>query len=188
MKKRQSLSPPDNETLAYVAGLFDGEGCVNFTQAGKQRTWVIRVMIRNTDREIIEYLQSLFAGRIETKIAYPNKPLWKTSYCWRLDWDAAIEFLEVIEPWVRIKKDQILVARLWDVVRNRDKGRPTKDNKKVNDDKEMTELLVRQLAWLNRKGKRSDDDKEPMQEVLDTLDVPIEQILAEMEDAPDTLQ
>src|SRR5271166_3856286 len=100
-----------SETLAYVAGLFDGEGCVNFTQSGKQKTWVIRVMIRNTDHDIILYLQALFGGRIEEKKLYPGKPHWKPSYCWRLDWDAAIGFLVAIEPWVRIKKDQILVAR-----------------------------------------------------------------------------
>jgi hypothetical protein len=172
-----------SDTLAYVAGLFDGEGCVNFTQAGKQRAWVIRVMIRNTDRPIIDYLQSVFGGRIETKVAYSDKPQWKTSYCWRLDWDAAVQFLEAIEPWVRIKSDQILVARLWDAVRNRGNRISSEA-----DYKEMIELLVKQLAWLNRKGRRSSEDKEPMQEIIDTLDAPIDQILEEMGLAPDTFQ
>src|SRR5215831_10670720 len=131
--------PLERETLAYIAGLFDGEGCVNFTRSGQSKTWVIRVMIRNTDRGIIEYVQSLFGGRIETKKAYAGKPLWKPSYCWRADWDAAISFLVQIEPWIRIKKEQIYCARVWDAVRSR-------GNANVDQEyRDMIELLAQQL-------------------------------------------
>ena len=150
---------PTREELAYVAGLFDGEGCVNFTVAGKQRYWVIRVMIRNTDRDLIQYLQSMFGGRIETA-KHAKRPHWKPSYCWRLDWDAAIEFLCAIEPWVRLKSDQILVAKFWYSLRNR-RGQRVDAEKK-----EAIGLLVRQLQWLNRKGVRAANDTEPMAEVM----------------------
>jgi hypothetical protein len=189
LKTPQGRKRVGRETLAYVAGLFDGEGCVNFTQAGAQRTWVIRVMIRNTDRKVIDYLQVLFGGRIETKALHRDNPTWKASYCWRLDWDMAINFLVAIEPWVRIKREQILVARFWDALRNRNKKRPTNEEKQtVADQRQMVAILVRQLSWLNRKGRRKENDKEPMQEILDTLEVPIDQILAEAGIAADTLQ
>lgn len=163
------LEQPKAEMLAYIAGFFDGEGCVNFTQSGQYKTWVIRVMIRNTNLAIIQYIQSTFGGRIETKKQSGRS---KASYFWRLDWDAAIAFLEMIEPWVRIKQDQILVARLWDVARNRGNVRPDDDYR------EMVTLLVGQLQWLNRKGPRVETDKEPMAQVK--FSVPIDQILAEV--------
>src|SRR5215475_13682646 len=152
---------PLTETeAAYLAGFFDGEGCINFTRAGKQKTWVIRVAIRNTDLSVIKYIQSIAGGRIETRTAYPGKPTWKASHCLRWDWDHAIAFLEAIEPWVRIKKEQILVAKMWDALRNRGNARPDEQYR------DMILLLVSQLQWLNRKGKRREGDKEPIAETL----------------------
>ena len=152
-----------NETLAYIAGLFDGEGCVNFTQAGQQKTWVIRVMIRNTNLPVLEFVRAIFGGRIETKKVFKDHPTWKPSYCWRLDWDSAIRFLNIIDPWVRIKREQILVSQFWNEIRNRGSRPPTKDHI------ELTTILVDQLSWLNRKGNRLSNDIEPIQNILDTL-------------------
>src|SRR5215467_452 len=103
-----------------------------------------------------------------------DKPMWKPSYCWRADWDEAVSFLVQIEPWVRIKKEQIYCARMWDAVRNRKKKREDQEHY------EMIELLVQQLQWLNRKGKRQEDDEEPIEKTLATLPVSVEQILQEV--------
>ena len=161
------------ETLAYTAGLFDGEGCVNFSQSGQAKTLFIRVMIRNTDYGIMEFLQSAFGGQV-SQYDYSKNPTWKTSYCWRLDWDSAMDFLCAIEPWVRIKAEQILVAKVWGAIRNR-------GGKKLTDDyRSQIDLLAKQLHWLNRKCKRLESDIEPIAEVLTTLSVPAEQILEEI--------
>jgi hypothetical protein len=170
-----SSQPFPDETLAYCAGLFDGEGCVNFSVGGPSKTVVLRVMIRNTDLPVISYVQSLFGGRIETRKEYPGKPHWKPSHCWRVDWDAAMAFLLAIEPWVRIKSEQIFVARMWDAVRSR--GTAPQRGPEYRD---MIGLLVRQLQWLNRKGRRIVADVEPIQACLATLPVPVDQILAEV--------
>lgn len=164
-----------SDVLAYVAGFFDGEGCVNFTTRGKYKSLLLRVMVRNTDRAVIDYLQSLFGGRIETKMAYPGKPHWKTSYCWRIDGAKAVEFLLAIEPWVRIKREQIWVAQAWEFARNKKSGSRMDDGYR-----DAMRLLTQQLAWLNRKGKRRPDDRNPVEACVEAMGVPLEQIWAEV--------
>lgn len=159
--------------LAYIAGFFDGEGCVNFTTRGKHRSVLVRVLIRNTDLSIIEHIRSLFGGRIEIA-RFKTKPHWKPSYCWRIDADQAVDFLCIIEPYVRIKTEQILLAQLWSAVRNRSPGVRWTD-----DYREMIDLLVKQMQWLNRKCNRLISDSEPMEDCLKTLPVPIDVILKE---------
>ncbi len=154
-------------SLAYMAGFFDGEGCVNFTQSGYSKTWVVRVMVRNTDLGIIQSIQNTFGGRISTTLQ-KKRPAWKTSYCWIIVGGKAIDFLRLIDPFVIVKRDQILTAMFWDDIRNRIPCKPSSA-----EDKELVFLLVRQLQWLNRKGPRLEMDKEPIQEVLDTI--PIEE-------------
>jgi hypothetical protein len=165
--------PLDGETLAYVAGIFDGEGCVNFTTSGQRRTMVLRAMVRNTDRALIEFLSKTFGGRIEC--SKNETKTWKESYCWRLDGDRAVDFLVSIEPWAKVKREQIFVARMWDAIRNRAAGK--RRDQHYND---MCALLRNQLQWLNRKGKRLVGDAEPIDEVLKTLPVPVGQILEEI--------
>ena len=152
--------------LAYMAGFFDGEGCVNFTQSGKHKTWIIRVMVRNTDFDIIKKIHETFGGRIQVT-HQKNKPAWKTSYCWRVDGAQAIFFLRLIDPFVFIKKDQILIAMFWDEIRNRLTG--FRRDKEYRD---TMDLLVKQMQWLNRKGPRQSNDLDPMKEMLKT--VPLE--------------
>lgn len=164
----------DSETLAYVAGIFDGEGCVNFTRSGQSKTLVLRSMVRNTDIGIIEFLQSTFGGRIEIA-PHPQRLHWKPSFCWRLDGAAAVKFLNMIAPWARIKQEQIFLANAYDAVRNRETG-----NKRDQEYHNMLTLLELQLNWLNRKGRRQDNDIEPIAECLGTLSVPVSQILSEV--------
>ena len=98
-----------NEELAYIAGIFDGEGCVSFTKC--RTSSYVRVLIVNTNLELLEYIQECFGGDI-TKMS--RKAGWRQSYQWRLSWSKAIDFLVAIQPWVRIKSDQIALAFCWD--------------------------------------------------------------------------
>ncbi len=148
--------------LAYVAGFFDGEGCVNFTHSGQCKTCVLRVMIRNTDLDIIQQIHRNFGGRIET--LHHKNPTFKISYCWRIDGSRAVDFLRLIDKFVIIKKDQISVAMCWDIIRNRSRG-----TRRDEEYRGLIDLLVKQLQWLNRKGPRQIDDLEPMAEVLKTV-------------------
>ena len=109
-----------------------------------------------TNLTILEYLRSVFGGRIGS-IGH-RRMHWKIGYQWDIRWDAAVSFIEAIEPWLRIKKEQALVAIAWGEIRNR-RNQP-------GDDKECVALLVEQLRWLNKKGADGQQGVDPMTAVL----------------------
>ena len=62
--------------LAYIAGIFDGEGCVSYKQYDRQRkhnkkpypTWQIRLEISMTDRSILVWInETLGVGTVSPK-------------------------------------------------------------------------------------------------------------------------
>lgn len=144
-----------SEDLAYIAGLVDGEGCIGFTQVGQYKTWAVRVTITNTNLSILEWVQSIFGGRIQS---FHGKKEWKVGYHLDIRWDSAVAFLEAIEPWLRIKKEQAWVAFGWDIVRHRGHTRSPKDG--------CIELLVAQMKWLNKKGIGGQLGADPMTAIL----------------------
>src|SRR3990167_4655443 len=72
--KIQKLSPAE---LGYIAGIIDGEGCINIS-VKKQRqgeSLTCRLTIGNTNEELLKTIQEWIGGDIYTaKIRYPEKP------------------------------------------------------------------------------------------------------------------
>lgn len=147
------ISPHTNEALAHAAGFFDGEGCVTI-YVRKNHQISIEAVVANTNKQILEYFQNEFGGVIRTtEIDNPN---WKTSYDWSFAGEQAIRFLSLIEPWIMIKSEQILLAKHLFEIRNRKGQRRTE---------EYVDTILRirdHLNWLNRKGKRKEDDLRPI--------------------------
>ncbi len=128
--------------LAYVAGLLDGEGCINFTKCRDIK--IPRVCITNTNLEVLEDLKAQFGGHIQ-KASRPNAS-WKPAYHWVISNSASARFLEKIEPWVRIKQEQVWLVLAWDAIR------PGTGNRWSLDAKEALDLINNQSKWLNWKG------------------------------------
>lgn len=95
--------PTDPVALSYLAGLFDGEGCI--TKYASNNNWVVQIGM--TDREVVEYLASLGGSmRVETK-----RPPRLTLYRWRLLAQAETqEFLTAILPFMRVKRARAEIA------------------------------------------------------------------------------
>jgi hypothetical protein len=143
--------------LAYVAGLFDGEGCVNFSR--NRSGCFIRVFVTNTNRELLESLQEKFGGDI-AKLSGRKKG-WKQAYVWRIAWTKAVEFLDKIQPYLCNKWRQAEVAFAWDANRL---GRGNHDAAMKKEVQEANELLIDQLHWLNHRGENN--TPEPIQLAL----------------------
>lgn len=142
------LKPLDSTDLAYIAGLFDGEGHIGF---GAIRSGLfIRVLVVNTDRKILEYLQECFGGDIH---ALTRKDGWKQAWQWRLCWSRAIEFVTLIQPWLRIKKPQANIALCWDYHRPGTGGW-----RNGNDNREVNEYLRECITYLNKRGEHDLED------------------------------
>ena len=105
------------DELAYIAGLFDGEGhCAwrtyQATRNGK-RYWRRVATITNTDKPILIWVRKRLGGLGSIHKAERGnknthkKPHWKQ--CWRLQMthSHALEFLELMRPYCRIKAKAI---------------------------------------------------------------------------------
>ena len=61
------LNVSDQLDIAYIAGLFDGEGCITYKQYMRKRkgqkkaypTWSIRMEIAMTDRSVLIWLHEV---------------------------------------------------------------------------------------------------------------------------------
>ncbi len=137
--------------LAYVAGIFDGEGCVGF---GRCRTAVFpRIFVSNTNRDLLEALRDQFGGDINP--ASNRKAGWKQGWNWRLSWTAAVEFLDKISPYLRIKNRQAHTVFAWDAIRL-GSGKSTQTDKAEYLD--AVGLLTERMRWLNQKGQNDAED------------------------------
>jgi hypothetical protein len=142
---------------AYVAGFFDGEGCVGFSRA--RRSVFPRILVTNTNRAILEELRTSFGGDIKP-LALRRKN-WKQGWSWRLSWSAAVSFLAEIKPWLQLKNAQAETVFAWDAIRL-GRGRVTSAAREEYDD--TCALLINRMRWLNRKGPHNDPD--PIDAVL----------------------
>ena len=79
-----------HETMAYLAGLFDGECCIQYKQylqhrKGKPRAykfWNIRIEINMTCKKTIDFVFDSFGcGSIDFRAKYPHQT--KDQWRWR---------------------------------------------------------------------------------------------------------
>ena len=99
----------DNQDLAYIAGFFDGEGCIRIAksiQYGKKirpaPSYTLQCKVTNTNLLVLEYMQDLFGGSI-----YLNnknrKENHKPCYCWYMYNDVAMDFLVQVKDFLKLK-------------------------------------------------------------------------------------
>ncbi len=96
--------PVTKEELFYIAGFFDGEGCVNLQMNESKKYGELTVCISNNHCGILRYIQSIFNGRIHNTRSYGYTPEW------RCESKKAVFFLESVLPYLRIKRRQAELA------------------------------------------------------------------------------
>src|SRR3990167_5528882 len=106
----------NKEKLAYVAGVFDGEGCITIrlnrpTATSKHKTplYAIVTKVTMTHEPTVKYLYDLFRiGHFRlTKVATETE---KTAWSWTcMSKDAGI-FLELVYPFLLTKKKEAKIA------------------------------------------------------------------------------
>jgi len=108
--------PLPKEELAYFAGLFDGEGCVslvfwngnNSSQAGQ---FILTVVVTMNHRPTVERLHNVFSGCLfAPKIYHPQH---HQSWRWATRGQSAIDFLELVYPYLVCKREQATEAFLF---------------------------------------------------------------------------
>jgi hypothetical protein len=103
--------PKKSSHLGYLAGFFDGEGCISITK-GKNHLgntqYSLRVIVSNTNDYVLKLFKFSFGGRIQKrKLSRPN---WRDCYAWELSSTKAYDFLKCIHPYLVIKKAEAELA------------------------------------------------------------------------------
>ena len=102
------------EFLAWTAGFFDGEGCVNVERVKHPRcnggySLTLNLTITQVDRMPLEFIKSKFGGRIHKKA---NKKNPNASHCHFLRFNnaEALVLLKAIQPYCIAKLSQVNTA------------------------------------------------------------------------------
>lgn len=99
--------------LIYTAGLFDGEGCISLartssTNASRHYAVTLLVEVSNTNEWIIQWLRFNYGGGIyyqdRTSSQFSN--VWR----WQLRCKQAVRFLQLIFPYLKLKRPQAELA------------------------------------------------------------------------------
>ena len=108
---------PSDVNLAYIAGLFDGEGSVSHKQYMRKRpnnkkpypTWSIRMEIAMTDKSILVWLHEVLGvGTVNPK-RYKTKYTvgWKKQWRWGCQHRDAYYVARLLWPYAHVKLHKI---------------------------------------------------------------------------------
>ena len=98
--------------IAYIAGLFDGEGCVTCKQVKRKRKdrgekvynqWYIRCEISMTDKAVIEWLHETLGFGWSAEKKYHTKPKYKKQWRWCCGYRDALRFAKLLWPFAQVK-------------------------------------------------------------------------------------
>lgn len=105
---------------SYLAGFFDGEGCIDAQrmypkQDGRRRFYCrprVRVAMANSGRLAVEMLQAQYGGHlVERKSQNPRQ---QPSVSWELlNKEDILRILEVMTPHLVLKREQAKLAKWW---------------------------------------------------------------------------
>lgn len=102
-----SLRDVTREEWAWIAGLFEGEGCISKNTSRRDCRPKWQVDIASTDYDLLERVADLLPG---LGAIYENRrpahlPHWKTAYHWRVaDRGGVYAFLVAVYPWLATRR------------------------------------------------------------------------------------
>lgn len=100
-----TYTPPTSETeRAYLAGIFDGEGSLIFSDRSNvnRGLWIARVSM--TYEPLVRWLQS-FGGTLVLRP--PERAHYKPQFCWQISRQIDVKiFLEAVYPYLTVKRER----------------------------------------------------------------------------------
>ena len=101
---KNSTTKPNTE-LAYLAGVFDGEGSFGIWSKGKDKSPAFRASVEMGDGDtVMRFLTYFKAGTISVRI--PKDPNHKMMYHWRVNLDAAKTAVRQMLPYLSKRRQQ----------------------------------------------------------------------------------
>ena len=140
------------EDMAYAAGIVDGEGCIYLDKHQDKRgnrsmAYVLRVKVAMTDFDVPFWFEKMFGGWVGYN-NFDNDPTRRPQAIWGMASTQAIEFLEIIEPYIKIKLPQIDIAYCFGQTISKKKGRHKKLSSNIL---EAREILYKKMRNANQR-------------------------------------
>lgn len=93
--------------VAYIAGFFDGEGCIRIKKASQGgNSYYIWVAITNSNKEILDSVLNMFGGSVKQAEKTVNKVI----YHYLITSSEAIDMLKVLLSFLKEKRQQADLA------------------------------------------------------------------------------
>ena len=141
--------------LAYIAGIVDGEGCIQINYRQQCHSYDCQVSVVNTKQWLIEWLKFSFGGRTVTVKRKETEGNKKDCFRWYARTYEALPFLESIYPYLRLKKPQAEIAiKFLKVRKDRKAGeKPGRGRVMAEAEKILFQSQADEMAKLNKRGK-----------------------------------
>lgn len=128
---------------AYIAGLFDGEGCITINNHKATGYGSLCCLLTTTDVPSVDYFKEQYGGH--TQMLKRRKATWRDQYQWVVSAKNAIQFLYSILPYMKIKKPQALIGiKYQEMLIKNNMGRIKPEDRVIRDN------LKQQLKDLKR--------------------------------------
>src|SRR5689334_11080880 len=92
-------------TWEYLAGFFDGEGCVNYANSGSQRTYRIRLTFSQSRKRGYELLFKIKAFLEKEKCKLGK--IYTSGYIKDIEKNSTKKIMEALLPYLEIKKLEV---------------------------------------------------------------------------------
>ena len=103
-----------DQLLAYIAGFFDGEGCIYINRWWDKRRgcyeYALNIEVSNTNPAPLKILKEIFGGKVKEKSRNSTKTNWRKAWKWVCKSRMSETFLEKMLPYLIIKQDEARLA------------------------------------------------------------------------------
>jgi len=112
-----ALKPLTEIEKAYLAGLVDGEGCLNISvrqsEAGHSPFISCRLFVAGTYAPLADWLLNHVGGHVNWVVRSKPRVGWKSEFIWKVGGLAALELAELLLPYLVVKRQQALIFKAW---------------------------------------------------------------------------
>jgi hypothetical protein len=101
---------------AYVGGIIDGEGHVEFKWANRirrnrkgtptYRTLIVRLEVPQVDKRLIDYLMEITKEGTRDIKRYPKHPTYQDQHRWRVGYHGVYRVLKQVYPYLIVKREK----------------------------------------------------------------------------------
>jgi hypothetical protein len=99
------------ERIDYLAGYFDGEGCITVLSLARGRYPQLRITIVSADQEVLKLFAGLFGKNVyEVTKSHLRWAVSSRLYRWSVSGFEAVSILRMLEPHLVAKREQARVA------------------------------------------------------------------------------